>query len=155
IRHEGCIGCLCSEYVNMHGQKTTLQRLSSNAGAHLLPKAGAERTLEAVRCSALLAAVPPWMPSHVQHTADFIETVCGLPSVQDRVTVGAYWAQVSDRINRVLVPDFRKRGEVMDMNKPCADLAVCFLKAKATDDTGGSELCNTLGSCAWVPLVGI
>jgi hypothetical protein len=43
----------------------------------------------------------------------------------------------------------------MDMNKPFADLAVCFLKAKATDDTGGPELCNTFGSCAWVPLVSI
>ena len=41
------------------------------------------------------------------------------------------------------------------MNKPFADLAVCFLKAKATDDTGRPTLCNTLGPCAWVPLVGI
>ena len=30
-----------------------------NAGAHLLPEAGAERTLEAVRCSALLDAQVP------------------------------------------------------------------------------------------------
>jgi hypothetical protein len=28
-----------------------------NASAHLLPEAGAQRTLEAVRCSALLAVV--------------------------------------------------------------------------------------------------
>jgi hypothetical protein len=35
-----------------------------NAGAHLLPEAGAERTLEAVRCSAMfgLASVPNVLP---------------------------------------------------------------------------------------------
>jgi hypothetical protein len=30
--------------------------LAPNAGAHLLPEAGAQRTLEAVRCSALLGS---------------------------------------------------------------------------------------------------
>jgi hypothetical protein len=30
-----------------------------NAGAHLLPEAGAERTLEAVRCSALILIEAP------------------------------------------------------------------------------------------------
>ena len=33
----------------------TLHTGMPNVGAHLLPKAGAERTLEAVRCSAWLA----------------------------------------------------------------------------------------------------
>ena len=32
--------------------------LVPNAGAHLLPKAGAERTLEAVRCSPMLGPGP-------------------------------------------------------------------------------------------------
>ena len=31
------------------------------------------------------------------------------------MTVGAYWAQVSDRINHVLVPDVRQWGEVMGL----------------------------------------
>jgi hypothetical protein len=44
---------------------------------------------------------------------------------------------------------------MMNMNKPCADLTVCFLKAKAADDTGRPELCNTHGPCAWVPLVSL
>src|SRR2546427_4852949 len=39
-----------------------VQWLQPNAGAHLLPEAGAtqERTLEAVRCSALLGAARVW-----------------------------------------------------------------------------------------------
>jgi hypothetical protein len=41
----------------MLSSQTRLQLKAPNAGAHLLPKAGAtqERTLEAVRCSAWLA----------------------------------------------------------------------------------------------------
>ena len=37
-----------------------------NAGAHLLLEAGAERTLEAVRCSALLARLAP-RPAVIPH----------------------------------------------------------------------------------------
>src|SRR5262245_12220188 len=48
---------LYSEHVHKRGSALlnfSFSDLAPNAGAHLLPKAGAERTLEAVRCSPML-----------------------------------------------------------------------------------------------------
>ena len=45
----------CSKEFRIHVSR--FSSLLPNAGAHLLPEAGAERTLEAVRCSAMLECV--------------------------------------------------------------------------------------------------
>src|SRR5262249_52348034 len=51
---------LCHVLPAMH----TMQLEQPNAGAHLLPKAGAQRTLEAVRCSALILLEAPSPADH-------------------------------------------------------------------------------------------
>jgi hypothetical protein len=65
----------CPERIAAHAWKACIRRHYSrlacggiwrpNAGAHLLPEAGAQRTLEAVRCSALIMieASPSAYPS--------------------------------------------------------------------------------------------
>src|SRR5262249_21697374 len=64
----------------------TTYLLQPNAGAHLLPAAGAKRTLEAVRCSALFgpalvkdSGFPRGLPQIAPLTALVVEEVHALP----------------------------------------------------------------------------
>jgi hypothetical protein len=52
-----------------------------NAGAHLLPKAGAQRTLEAVRCSALFGA-------------GYLLSLRMVPCLRTTPNLGSLWATV-------------------------------------------------------------